>query len=60
MSYEEKPDESLKVSESAFAYGLQGSLNPFYNLLGGVKALKLSNDFDIIKLIANILNIVWR
>ena len=32
------------------SYVTQGSLNPFYNLLGSSKSLKLSNDFDIVKL----------
>jgi len=49
MSYGEKHNEPLKVNEPMVAYGLPGSLSPFYNLLGGSKSVRLSNDFDIIK-----------
>lgn len=31
-------------------YATQSPLNPFYNLLGGSKAVQFSNDFDIINL----------
>lgn len=32
------------------SYITTGSLNPFYQLLGGSKSLTLSNDFDLIRL----------
>jgi putative toxin-antitoxin system antitoxin component (TIGR02293 family) len=49
MSYKKKPTETLKASEPAAAYGLQGSSNLFYSLLSGVKPTP-ANDFDIVKL----------
>ncbi len=50
MSYKEKQTETNKASEPMVAYGTGIPLNPFYSLLGGSKAIKLSNDFDVIKL----------
>ncbi|MDB4921468.1 MAG: hypothetical protein JWQ54_3451 [Mucilaginibacter sp.] len=38
------------VSEPMIAYAAQSSGNPFYNLLGGAKSMKLSNDFDLINI----------
>ena len=49
MSYKSKmEDASNIVNEPMVAYGAHGAGNPFYNLLGGAKSLKLSNDFDLI------------
>jgi len=50
MSVKEKHTESNIASEPMVAYGVSGPFNPFYNLLGNSKSLKLSNDFDIVKL----------
>ncbi|WP_428330526.1 type II RES/Xre toxin-antitoxin system antitoxin [Mucilaginibacter sp.] len=50
MSYEEKHIKASEVNEPMVAYVTGGSLTPFYNLLGGSKSVKLSNDFDIINL----------
>ena len=50
MSYRSKDNTSNNIaSEPMVAYVTSGSSNPFYNLLGGSNALKLSNDLDIIK-----------
>lgn len=46
----EKYTEANKVSEPMVSYITVGSLNPFYQLLGGSKSLTLSNDFDLIRL----------
>ena len=50
MSYNKKHIEADKVNEPMVAYVTAGSLNPFYNLLGGAKPFILSNDFDIIRI----------
>jgi len=50
MSYSKKRIEADKVNEPMVAYVTAGSLNPFYNLLGGAEPLILSNDFDIIRI----------
>ena len=50
MSYVSKDNTNKNiVSEPMVAYAAAGSGNPFYNLLGGPNAIKLSNDLDIIK-----------
>jgi putative toxin-antitoxin system antitoxin component (TIGR02293 family) len=50
MSYKSKEDTANFIaSEPMVAYGTLGSGNPFYKLLGGSNAVKLSNDLDIIK-----------
>ena len=53
MSHKEKQTEANKASEPMVAYVTGVPLNPFYSLLGGSKAIKLSNDFDVIKLARN-------
>ena len=53
MSYKSKVDNKNIVSEPMMAYAVNGSLNPFYNLLGGPKQASYSNDFDIVKLARN-------
>jgi putative toxin-antitoxin system antitoxin component (TIGR02293 family) len=50
MSYKTKEDTNNTFNEPTGLYITQSSLNPFYNLLGSFKSLKLSNDFDIVKL----------
>ncbi|GAC1309220.1 MAG: hypothetical protein NVSMB24_24310 [Mucilaginibacter sp.] len=50
MSYKVKHIEPSVINEPMMAYGTAGSFNPFYQLFEGVKSLKLSNDFDIVKL----------
>jgi putative toxin-antitoxin system antitoxin component (TIGR02293 family) len=50
MSYKVKDSTKNVANEPMVAYAVPGSLNPFYNLLGSSKSLKLSNDFDIINL----------
>ena len=50
MSYKEKQTKTNMASEPMVAYVAGSPLNPFYSLLGGSKAIKLSNDFDVIKL----------
>lgn len=50
MSYKTREDSNNVLNEPMGLYITQSSLNPFYNLLGSVKSLKLSNDFDIVKL----------
>jgi putative toxin-antitoxin system antitoxin component (TIGR02293 family) len=50
MSDKLKQDHQNIASEPMVAYGTLGSLNPFYNLLGSPKSVRLSNDLDIIKL----------
>jgi putative toxin-antitoxin system antitoxin component (TIGR02293 family) len=50
MSHKSKEDNASYVaSEPMVAYVASGSGNPFYSLLGGSNAVKLSNDLDIIK-----------
>ena len=48
--YKDTAAPSLMVSEPMLAYNTMPAANPFYNLLGSSKALKLSNDFDIVTL----------
>jgi putative toxin-antitoxin system antitoxin component (TIGR02293 family) len=51
MSYKSKrKDIPDTMSEPMVAYVTGGIGSPFYNLLGGLKPLKVSNDFDIINL----------
>lgn len=50
MSYKSKKDIQSELNEPMMAYAVQGAVPSFYNLLGGSKSPKLSNDFDIIKL----------
>jgi putative toxin-antitoxin system antitoxin component (TIGR02293 family) len=50
MSYKSKSNPAINIaSEPMVAYTTSGSANPFYSLLGGSSAIKLSNDLDIIK-----------
>jgi len=49
MSYKEKHAKSDSFNEPMVAYVTSGSANPFYNLLGSSKSVKLYNDFDIVK-----------
>jgi putative toxin-antitoxin system antitoxin component (TIGR02293 family) len=50
MSYKIKPETKNELKEPMVAYGNQGTMPLFYNLLGGTKSLKLTTDFDIINL----------
>ncbi|HWZ14029.1 MAG TPA: antitoxin Xre-like helix-turn-helix domain-containing protein [Mucilaginibacter sp.] len=50
MSYKVKRIEPSVVNEPMMAYGATSSFNPFYQLFEGVKSLKLSSDFDIVRL----------
>ena len=50
MSYKIKPETKNELKEPMVAYGIQGTMPSFYNLLGGTKSLKLTTDFDIINL----------
>lgn len=50
MSYKEKKNMPATANEPMGLYLTQSAANPFYNLLGNSKSLKLSNDFDIVKL----------
>ncbi|MDB5131828.1 MAG: hypothetical protein JWR02_1577 [Mucilaginibacter sp.] len=50
MSYKVKHIEPSVVNEPMMAYGATNSFNPFYQLFEGVKSLKLSSDFDIVRL----------
>ncbi|WP_183556955.1 antitoxin Xre-like helix-turn-helix domain-containing protein [Mucilaginibacter sp. SP1R1] len=50
MSYKSKSDNKNELHEPMMAYSVQGTAPSFYNLLGSSKSVKLSNDFDIIKL----------
>jgi putative toxin-antitoxin system antitoxin component (TIGR02293 family) len=51
MSDESKhKDTPSIVNEPIVAYGIQDAGNSFYNLLGGVQSLTLSNDFDLINI----------
>ena len=49
MSDKQKQNKANELNEPELVYNTSGSLNPFYNLLGG-RSIKLFNDFDIIKL----------
>ncbi len=49
MSYKVKDIPPATVNEPMAAYVTTGVVNPFYNLLGGSKSIKLSNDFDIVR-----------
>jgi putative toxin-antitoxin system antitoxin component (TIGR02293 family) len=53
MSYKAKKDTNNTLNEPMGVYLTQSSANPFYNLLGNSKSIKLSNDFDIVKLARN-------
>jgi len=50
MSLKTTGDSNNTLNEPMLAYGVSGPFNPFYDLLGNSKSLKLSNDFDIVKL----------
>ena len=50
MSYKKKTIENFTVSEPLTAYVPQGSGNPFYGLLSGIKPVNLSTDFNIVQL----------
>jgi len=50
MSYKKKENTPTTANEPMGLYLTQSAVSPFYNLLGGAKSLKLSNDFDIVKL----------
>jgi len=43
-------DTPNMLNEPMVAYAVGGSGNTFYNLLGGAKSLRFSNDFDVINL----------
>ena len=49
MSKKDKHIQLNTFNEPMVAYVTQGSLNPFYGLLGNSKSYKLSNDMDSIK-----------
>jgi len=49
MSYKKKHIEPETFNEPMVAYVTTGPANSFYNLLGGSKSIKLSNDFDIVR-----------
>jgi putative toxin-antitoxin system antitoxin component (TIGR02293 family) len=51
--YKDNAGPSLIANEPMVAYNAMPAFNPFYNLLGSNKSLKLSNDFDIITLARN-------
>jgi putative toxin-antitoxin system antitoxin component (TIGR02293 family) len=51
MSHKSKIEDTPNMlSEPMVAYAVGGSGNTFYNLLGGARSLRFSNDFDIINL----------
>ena len=50
MSYEEEPTEGNMLNEPMGVYLTQGSSNPFYALLSGVRPISLSSDFNIVQL----------
>ena len=51
MSHESKIEDAPNMlNEPMVAYAVGGSGNTFYNLLGGAKSLRFSNDFDVINL----------
>ncbi len=51
MSHKSKIEDTPNVlNEPMVAYAVGGSGNTFYNLLGGARSVRYSNDFDIINL----------
>ena len=51
MSHKSKIEDTPNMlSEPMVAYAVGGSGNTFYNLLGGARSVRYSNDFDIINL----------
>ncbi len=51
MSHKSKIEDTPDMlNEPMVAYAVGGSGNTFYNLLGGAKSLRFSNDFDLINL----------
>jgi len=51
MSHKSKTEDSPNMlNEPMVAYAVGGSGNTFYNLLGGARSLRFSNDFDVINL----------
>ncbi|WP_295795669.1 antitoxin Xre-like helix-turn-helix domain-containing protein [Mucilaginibacter sp.] len=51
MSHKSKIEDTPNMlNEPMVAYAVGGSGNTFYNLLGGARSLRFSNDFDIINL----------
>ena len=50
MSYKKKHIESSTVNEPMSMYITQGSTNPFYGLLSGIKPVNLSSDFNLVQL----------
>ena len=50
MSYKKKHIEPSIVNEPMSMYITQGSSNPFYGLLSGIKPVNLSSDFNIVQL----------
>jgi len=50
MSYKKKHIESSTVNEPMSIYITQGSGNPFYGLLSGIKPISLSTDFSVVQL----------
>ena len=50
MSYKSKHTKAPVVSEPIVAYVTAAPINPFYNLLGGVKQSRFSSDQDILQL----------
>jgi len=50
MSYKNKHIEPSTVNEPMSMYITQGSSNPFYGLLSGIKPVNLSTDFNIVQL----------
>jgi putative toxin-antitoxin system antitoxin component (TIGR02293 family) len=50
MSYKKKHIEPSTVNEPMSMYITQGSTNPFYGLLSGIKPVNLSSDFNLVQL----------
>ena len=51
MSHKAKIEDTPNMlNEPMVAYAVGGSGNTFYNLLGGARSLRFSNDFDVINL----------
>ena len=50
MSYKKKHIEPSTVNEPMSMYVTQGSSNPFYGLLSGIKPISLSTDFSVVQL----------
>jgi len=50
MSYKKKHTEEFIVNEPMSVYITQGSNNPFYGLLSGIKPISLSTDFSVVQL----------